>query len=135
MHAFIAPLALEYLDGHNWRLLTAFNYTTDIDSLGTITVPADFITDFASIPRGLWNLFPPTGRYGKAAVIHDYLYRGSGVARIDADNVFREAMEVLQVPWLTRQLVYRAVRVFGRWAYQSKAVHDQSSTDQSRPAA
>lgn len=41
---------------------------------GNIVVPEGFITDFASIPRFLWSIYPPTGRYQEAAVIHDWLY-------------------------------------------------------------
>lgn len=114
--SFTTPLDLEYLDGRTYRLLTAFQY----DASGfTVTVPAGFITDFASIPRPLWVLFPPTGRYGKAAVVHDYLYRTPGlVSKAIADATFLEAMGVLGVPWLTRHLLYRSVSLFGGSSYK-----------------
>ena len=110
---FKEPLVLEYIDGETWKVLNGFSYTTLVGQLGTITVPAGFITDFASIPRGLWNLFPPTGKYGKAAVIHDYLYRNTVVDRLQCDQVFLEAMECLEVNWFARRIMYRAVRIFG----------------------
>lgn len=44
-----------------------------------IRVPAGFVTDFASIPRAFWVVLPPTGKYGKAAVVHDYLYVMGGI--------------------------------------------------------
>ena len=51
----------------------------------------------------LWNILPPTGPYGKAAVLHDWLYRTAGKAtRAQADRVLREAMEALGVGWWTR---------------------------------
>jgi hypothetical protein len=69
--SFHTPLDLEVADdGRQYRLLTAFQYDS---SLTTITVPAGFVTDFASVPKLFWNLLPPTGRYGKAAVVHDVL--------------------------------------------------------------
>jgi hypothetical protein len=98
------------------------------DSDDRIVVPAGFETDFASIPWGLWNLFPPYGRWARAAIIHDFLYatRGTGVfegrrwitratdyTRKEADKIFLEAMEVVGVdPW-RRTVMYRAVWAWG----------------------
>ncbi len=124
---FASPLQLEWIDGHDWRLLSGFTYSTTIGDLGTIIVPAGFVTDFASVPRGLWNLFPPTGTYGKAAVIHDALYRMSGVRRDIADQVFLEAMGCLGVSWLTRHTIYSAVRTFGRGAYKEKKAEEAAA--------
>lgn len=114
MSSFLTPLALEYLDGRRWRLLLGFVYETDLGKLGAIRIPAGFETDFASVPRFFWRLFPPTGRYGKATVIHDYLYRCCpDVPRAICDQVFLEGMTVLGVNWFTRYAMYRAVRMFG----------------------
>lgn len=59
----VSPLA----DGRTWVLLDSFAY--DVGRVGsgdTITVPAKFMTDFASVPRLFWTVFPPWGRYGNA---------------------------------------------------------------------
>ena len=85
----------------------------------SITVPAGFITDFASVPRLFWRLFPPWGKYGKAAVLHDYLYHKQRRSRREADAIFLEAMGVLGVPWLSREMMYAAVRAFGWAAWRS----------------
>lgn len=87
-------------------------------SLGRIEIEAGFDTDYASVPRGLWNLYPPDGEYSPAAWIHDWLYwyqelNGKPVAREDADRVFLEGMEALGISWLTRSILYRAVRMGG----------------------
>lgn len=76
-------------------------------------VPAGFVTDFASIPRGLWSLFPPTGEYAAAAVAHDYLYQHGIGLRLWADKLFLDRMEALGVKRWKRELMYRAVRLFG----------------------
>ena len=85
-------------------------------------MPGGFITDFASVPRGLWNIFPPDGKYTQAAVLHDFLYsnkgdvpKGKNRSKKECDQIFMEAMEVLGVPWMKRHLMYRAVRLFGRF--------------------
>ncbi len=97
-----------------------FHYQT---ALGfTIIVPAGFITDMASIPQIFWNILPPDGPYGKAAVVHDYLYRTGGkvdvspahtFTKAEADNIFYEAMGELGVAGWRKWIMYQAVRLFG----------------------
>jgi hypothetical protein len=114
-----------FLDGRNWRLAAPLLYwTTQGDH---VHVPAGFVTDFASIPRGLWNLFPPAGPYAPAAVIHDFLYRGGALhnrrpSRRETDAVFYDAMRELGISSTKRFVIWLAVRVFGRRAYQEAHV-------------
>jgi hydrogenase maturation factor HypF (carbamoyltransferase family) len=117
---FLTPLRLEDIDGEVAMLFEALVYESDV--LGrTIEAPAMMVTDFASIPRGLWNILPKRGKHDRAAVLHDACYRGFiQTTRKEADNVFLEAMEASGVGWLSRQLMYRAVRMFGRKAYREK---------------
>lgn len=121
------PLRLEYVDGRNWIVHEDFTYFDEEygDEGWFITVPAGFVTDFASIPRALWVWLPPTGKYGKAAVIHDYLYRtgeanGEAVTKDYADAVFRRAMEELGVGRVRRTLMWLAVSVFGRGIWKQR---------------
>ena len=79
----------------------------------TVKVPKGFVTDFASIPKVFWPILPPSGKYTKAAVIHDYLYRLPGCSRFLADSIFREVMAQLGVSFLKRCTMYYAVRFFG----------------------
>ena len=115
--SFHTPLVLSPNDaGTSWTLHEAFSYDS---SLGTITVPAGFTTDFASVPRLFWNVLPPFGRYGKAAIVHDYLYRTRGlVSKPVADALFLEAMKALGVGTLTRYTMFLAVRLFGGSSYE-----------------
>jgi hypothetical protein len=120
---FERPLRLEYIDGEDWLVYEAFSYSWDSGKdIVTITVPAGFKTDFASIPRFFWRVLPPTGKYGKAAVIHDAIYRTPSAAftRAEADTIFRDAMKDLGVSWLTRTTMFRAVRLFGGRAYKAR---------------
>jgi hypothetical protein len=97
-----------------YRLLRPYGFRSSFNGGGlTICVPKGFVTDFASIPRGLWNLFPCDGRHSPAAVIHDFLYSGTHTSRFLADAIFREVMTELQVPRWRRDLMYFAVRLFG----------------------
>lgn len=125
---FFQPLELEYMDGHLWRLTACFDYHLKHDNgREVVPVPIGFVTDFASIPRVLWNILPPTGGYGKAAVIHDALYQKrivtnvAGISRFvdrgEADAILKEAMEVLGVGWFTRWTIYSGVRTGGWLAW------------------
>jgi hypothetical protein len=120
---FHDPLLLEYMDGKKWKIIHSFSYKPKHGD--AITVPSGFVTDFASVPRFFWRLFPPTGKYGKAAVIHDFLYAFNGVSRERADAIFLEAMTDLGVDSLTRHLLWLAVRGFGwvPWRTYRKVVN------------
>ncbi len=94
------------------------------DSTLTIDVPVGFRTDFASIPRLLWPLLPPTGSYGKAAVIHDALYQTGTFTRATADAILLEAMVTLHVPLWSCLLVYLGVRLGGWLAWRAHRHND-----------
>lgn len=96
-----------------FRLLSDFRY---LSSAGVITVPAGFETDGASIPKLFWTLFAPFGPYFHAAVIHDYLYSAHNdkFSRLQSDLIFKEAMYNSNVRWPTREVVFNAVRSFGK---------------------
>jgi len=99
-----------------------------------ICAPKGFITDFASVPRLFWRLIPPWGKYSRASVIHDYLYKTGNLveaiageevttgkkpdARKDADLVFLALMRNLGVSSWQSYLIYRAVRIGGGRAWK-----------------
>ena len=107
-------LLFEHINGKEYKLIRPMLVTVDNQ---TTEIPAGFITDCASVPRGLWNLFPPTGSYAKAAVFHDWLYREGKISRKQADELFLDAMECLGVPWITRYSLYWGVRIWGWMAW------------------
>lgn len=119
MSFLTAELDLAYIDGVKWRLITELLWAS-FDGQRRVRVPAGFVTDFASVPKVFWNVLPPTGSYGKAAVLHDYMYQtgqwtpeGPSCSRSDADSVLRAAMDDLGVGWWTKWTIYSAVRVGG----------------------
>jgi len=91
----------------------------------TVTIPAGYNTDLASIPQFLWWLFQPFDpSYAAAAVLHDYLRTmgrmnpDGGWEKFDegtADAVFYEAMKILGVPTWKAIIMYLAVRIAGAW--------------------
>ena len=128
---FTTPLEIEYEDGRTWKVTQEFDYalswcpTPNVadKTEPIIRVPAGFVTDFASIPRAFWTILPPTGKYGKAAVVHDFLYVKGGIlppdrfTKNDADRIFYEAMGVLGVNQFVRWTMWKAVSAFGKGAF------------------
>lgn len=118
MSEFTTPLILKMLKQRRWEVYEKFEY--HVGQLGSgivIRVSKGFETDLASIPRLFWIILPPHGYYGKAAVIHDYCYVHAIESKKWADDVFLEAMEVLEIPKWKRVIMYLAVRLFGRGNY------------------
>ena len=109
-------------DGENWQLLREVQYVTGWGLV--ITIPATFVTDFASVPRILWRIAPPaTGKHIRAALVHDWLYRtpGVNVTRAQADGIFLAIMEMDGVAWATRQALYMGVRVGGASSFKTRS--------------
>lgn len=77
----------------------------------TFVVPAGQETDFASVPRAITWLVPRYGRWTKAAILHDYLYRSRVVSPRDADGIFRRALREQGVPLYKRWMMWTAVRL------------------------
>jgi len=98
-----------FWDKQMWELEEPLRYQ---DSNGTIyEVPAGFRHDFASIPRLLWPILSPTGRYSLPAVLHDCT---------KSDELFYESMMDEKVePWLAR-IMYFAVALDGSGLKQYK---------------
>jgi len=114
MSSFTKPLVVSPNNAMTrWELTEPFDY---VGGDGVVySVHKGFTTDFASIPKFLHPFFSPIGLYGKAAVLHDYLYSSHIVTKNKADQLFREAMLVLKVPHWKAEAFYIAVKYFGRY--------------------
>lgn len=114
----ISPEPNVVLIGKNlWRISDpvrmVYRFNGDEQDPLTISVPAGFRTDFATVPRCLWWLFPPQGEYNRAAIIHDYLCVHPEFDRTLADELFRVVLTEIGVKWWVRVCLYRAVRTYG----------------------
>ena len=118
MNKLTSDLIFKSYNIYQWQLVEEFFFYFDKEDDSTgITVPKNFVTDFASVPKFLWSILPPTGRYTKAAVLHDYLYPKEckvDLTRKECDKIFLSAMKILGVKKYTRLVFYRAVRLFGK---------------------
>lgn len=125
---FLTPLRLEDIDGHTMSLIDELKfYSADLRMVVKVTPP--FVTDFASIPSFFYRVLPRNGKYDRAAVLHDAAYelqlrdvtgKFFPATKAEADRLFREAMQADGVDRVTRNLMYVAVRVFGRGQFQQQ---------------
>jgi len=130
--ATLSPLVVEATgETHHgrrvWRVVHDFTFrlaVSDPETLGDnglylrISVPTGFLTDYASVPRLFWRIWPHD-ECAEAAVIHDWLYSQPEVDRRFADAVLHLALVLTGKPWLMRWCFYLAVRCGGRWARQT----------------
>lgn len=112
---------LPFGDGQDSVLVADLTYRIGTTNF-VIVVPAGFVTDFASTPRAIWAVIPPTGQYQLAAVVHDFLYWDQGCARQQADDLLRVAMSESNVKPFERDIIWQAVRRFGETAWTGNAL-------------
>lgn len=118
MANFTNALKTQKLTETTWALLAPLVYESD--HYGTLRVPTNFQTDFASVPRVPIAFWLTGDTAHEAAVIHDWLYQTHWVkTRAEADGVFLEAMAAMGISAWRRQIMYRAVRMFGGGAWHS----------------
>ncbi len=120
---FPSPLLVELVDGEDFlfRLIGAFDVVVRVqgEEVVCFKIHPGFMTDFASVPRFLWSILPPIGKYAKAAVLHDALYRFQVFSRKVCDYLFLLAMEACRVPFWERYALYWGVRI-GGWVVFNK---------------
>lgn len=75
------------------------------------SIPSGHISDGATVPRILWPVIHPFGRWTKAAILHDYLL--TVLPREQADREFRKALVATGVRKPLAWLMWAAVRVYG----------------------
>lgn len=111
---FLSELVLQETGQHTWRLIADLVYEGRPDMRpNRFIVPDGFETDLASVPQVFLWLVPRSGRYTKAAVLHDWLCKEAergAMRRFDADGIFRRVMRELGVSKVRRSLMWAAVR-------------------------
>ena len=112
-------------DGTNFMLVDPLFY--EIKRTGkTITVPAGFVTDFASVPWYARSLISVLGRHSIPAIVHDYLYWEQRCTRDQADDILREAMNEYSSSWRDQIAVDYAVK------YGAQGAWDQNKADRKK---
>ena len=97
-----------------WKVIKDFDFILD----GTLhAVPKGFETDLASTPRFSWGVFPKSGVYTEASVIHDFMYVNALYNKKKADKTFKNALKFCGVGPIRRNVMYMSVRIGGSGNY------------------
>jgi hypothetical protein len=127
MAKFITELEISLKPDSDKIYILDFPLIYKSDVLGTIKVPKEFYTDFASVPRVPIAYMFFGDRAHREAVLHDYLYRLDSKPQatyMEANRVFLEAMYVRKKSFVVRYIMYLGV-VLGGWAsYHKRKVED-----------
>jgi len=106
-------------NGRDWRISLPLIISLDDNKL---EIPANFKTDFGSIPGVFRVHFNPIGKGARAFVVHDYIYRVSNVniSRKDADFIMKElamsdGMSATNAFW-----IHKGVRIGGASSYKKR---------------
>lgn len=84
-----------------------------------ITVMPEFDFDFASIPWFFRRVLPKNGvSYDRASCLHDALYAAQALPKTMCDDIFLEAMLLEGTNETLAEIMYGAVKVGGRDAYE-----------------
>lgn len=127
-------------DGDHFALVEAcLFYSAELRQ--TLVAPEGFITDFASTPPGVRNVFPKSGPWNRPAIIHDAGYRLRLLTldgqrrllnKLEVDRLFLEGMNAVDAeakaktppePGIAewkRRWMYRAVRLFGHGEFSKR---------------
>lgn len=129
---------------NKYKVYEDYSYTWEKDGQTyKMVVPQGFINNLASIPRFLWWYISPFD-LGAAVIHHDWIYTHSGKipstsffklidgkfveiesewTRKNADRLFCRMMrETDNVSKFKRRNAFRAVRIFGWWAFHKKEI-------------
>jgi hypothetical protein len=112
LYGFRRPLDVRLLPDGKWELREELRYLCRLTQKA-YTVPAGFVTDFASVPRLPLTYLLAGNTAHLAAVIHDFLYETAEEPKKVADRVFAEIMDETGVPDWRRKLMFLGVAIGG----------------------
>lgn len=123
---FLAPTQKLDPDGRPlYRVIKGFRYKCTIKGKQyDICVEEELLSDMASTPKWLHDIYPPDGTYALASVLHDKMIRSRLYTYKECDEVFLHAMKHMppRTPLVTRWVFYSVVRFFGsRYVYPNQS--------------
>ena len=110
-------------DEEEWEVHSFPTTIITIDGVEhVVEFPEVFISDLASTPGLFWFVLPPHGKYTKAVILHDLLYRTnfSWCDRKIADLIFKKVCEVSRVPYWKKMIMFDFLKALGWTAWKKK---------------
>lgn len=107
---FLNSLIVEYVANQSKAgVIAPLDYQDDDGAI--YTVPAGFLTDFASVPRLPFAYMIAGGRVPMASTLHDRLCATGEVSRKDADAIYKRAIRDEGSGAFIQSLMYAGVRI------------------------
>ena len=126
MSSFKTELDAQLIDNDRiWIILSPLVYDSDL--VGEVTIPKNFQTDFASVPRLPVIYLLYGDRAHRESVVHDYLYRIDSLPVVSyntANRVFLEAMKCRGKSRFVRWGMYAGVCLGGHKYFHKQKVGD-----------
>lgn len=126
---FKGKTVLERVDSETYKLKSSLTFE---NVWIKVTVKNGLLSNGASIPQAFWSIIgcPMGGKYVGSAIIHDALYGSHVLTREESDKLFIDMMEHNGVGKIKRNLMYWAVRVGGKAAWN--ATSDEQAKEQEK---
>lgn len=99
-----------------WEVKKKYHFVFDKTSF---TIEKGFESDLASVPRLLWWIFPPFGKYAEPSVVHDWFYKYKKLPKKKADRLFLIMMIEKDTNIATAILFYVAVLFSRRYGKEN----------------
>lgn len=111
---FVGRVAIYQLAGHDgqWYCLLEPLAFLDVDE-EYYEAPAGTLTDFASVPRAVWWIWPKQGKHSAATVIHDHLCTERTLPSPKVHGIYRRALRACLCSVWTIWGHWISVRLFG----------------------
>jgi hypothetical protein len=97
-----------------WRFELLVDVEITLSTGESLTIPAGYKTDFATIPRLFRGIVWGSGNHNLATLIHDWLYDNQIGTRLSADREMLYWLKKAGCSNLKAYTMYYAVRVGGR---------------------
>jgi hypothetical protein len=111
---FVGRVAIYQLEGHKGEWFCTLEPLTYVDQDGKrYTAPAGTLTDFASVPRAVWWIWPKNGKHSAGSIIHDHLCTTRHLASPKVHAIYRRALKACLCSRFTQLGHWLAVRWFG----------------------
>lgn len=97
-----------------WRFVLLKSVTVVLSNGDYITIPRGYVTDFASVPRGLRGIVSTVGNHKLAVLIHDWLYDKRLYTRKFADEEMARWLKDIGCSDAKTYAMYYAVVIRGQ---------------------
>jgi hypothetical protein len=124
---FLTPVCIRPFDDYKYVVCETIKFTVDGE---VFSIPKNFETDLASIPRIAWSYMSPAhSSLMRASIVHDWFYRMTcDFTRYETDLIFYHMLRNDGVSFITANMMFYSVRLFGWNSYNEDYCDERTGT-------